>query len=155
LGLRAWMRKEVLDQLSEVIDQGFIFVRYMEWLAVLVAFLGLANSMILGVRERRRELALYRAVGMERSQLWRMVLGEAAFTGAAGTVIAVLFGGMLGAYWVRFTLTDILGWRVDYHFPVLTGIFVVASGVLICVAAAWYPAWMAARVDISSGIRED
>ena len=65
-------------------------------LAIVVALLGIVNTLALSVVERTRELALLRAVGMSRAQMREMVRAEATLIGLIGAVLGVVLGLFLG-----------------------------------------------------------
>ncbi len=119
--------------------------------AVLVAGLGIANTLALSVVERTRELGLLRAVGMARRRLRRMVRVEgvliALFGGVLGLAVGVGFGaalvGVLPTENAEFTLP---GWR-------LVGLVVVAG--LLGVLASALPARRAGRLDVLRAIAEE
>ena len=118
--------------------------------AVLVAALGIANTLALSVVERTRELGLLRAVGMTRRRMRRMVRVEGVlislFGGFLGLVVGVAFGaalvGALPAETVEFTLP----WQRLF-------VLLFIAGALGIVAAA-LPARRAARLDVLEAIAE-
>ena len=65
-------------------------------LAIVVALLGIVNTLALSVVERTRELALLRAVGMSRAQMREMVRAEATLIGLIGALLGVVLGLFLG-----------------------------------------------------------
>jgi putative ABC transport system permease protein len=118
-------------------------------LSVLIAALGIVNTLALSVTERTREIGLLRAVGMSRWQLRRMLRYEsvviAAFGASLGLGIGVAFGWALQRV-LADDGTDVL--RVPFGQLAL---YVVAAAVLGVVAAIW-PARRAARMDVLRAI---
>ena len=119
--------------------------------AVLVAGLGIANTLALSVVERTRELGLLRAVGMARRRVRRMVRVEgvliALFGGVLGLVVGVGFGAALVAALPAETV------ELTLPFQRLA-LLLVVSGALGVVAAA-LPARRAARLDVLAAIAEE
>ena len=118
-------------------------------LAILIALLGIVNTLALSVYERTRELGLLRAVGMSRRQVRRMIRWE--------SVVIALIGGVLG-----LTVGVFFGWALvraladegvtDFAVPAgQLVIFLVTAGLVGVVAAIW-PARRAARLDILRAI---
>ncbi|MCA9969669.1 MAG: FtsX-like permease family protein, partial [Anaerolineales bacterium] len=104
-GSRAWLStpQQELDGIIGVSDQleglanGFLL------LAILAAALGMVNTTMMSVSERRRELGTLRAIGATRRQLRRILVGEAALIGAIGGLVGLLTGaGMVGIYALAF-----------------------------------------------------
>src|SRR5690606_39338106 len=85
-------RQEFLDAQEAQIDQILVTVNVLLLLAVVIAVLGIANTLALSVFERTRELGLLRAVGMSRRQTRRMVRWEAAIVSVFGAVLGVALG---------------------------------------------------------------
>jgi putative ABC transport system permease protein len=108
------------------------------WFVTLIALLGIANTQALSLIERRRELGLLRAVGMQRHQVTRMIRAETLVVGLLGTALGLLIG--LAAAWLAV--------RALSGFP--TGGLVVPAGgllgsALVAVLASLLAARMTAR----------
>jgi len=118
-------------------------------LAVLIAMIGIVNTLMLSVFERTHEIGLLRAVGMRRRQVRAMIRAEAVILSLFGAVIGVVVGTALGVAFAaslsKQGITDIV---VPYGSLV---VFLVLAGLLGLVAASW-PARRAARMDVLSAI---
>ena len=118
-------------------------------LSLIIAILGVINTLGLSVIERTREVGLLRAVGVDRRQMRTMIRLEsvvvAVLGGVLGTVLGVLFGGAMVTALEEDGLTEL-----PIPWPLLGGFLLVAavSGVL----AAWFPARRAARLDVLQAI---
>ncbi|WP_062200697.1 ABC transporter permease [Demequina salsinemoris] len=120
--------------------------------ALLIAILGVANTLLLSVTERTREIGLLRAVGVRKSSIWRMITIEAMVMAIFGTILGMLLGVGLGAALVRaleeFGFTTIaIPW-------VWLAVYTVGAAIAGVVAAIW-PAWQASRMDILKAIATD
>ena len=142
------LNSDIRSQVESVIDSSFAYTRALEIAALLVALLGLMNTLLVTVMERTRELGLSRAIGMTRAQITRMILLEAASQGSLGAMIAAVLGLGLGFFWVTRNLTSVLGWIVDFYVPWNSIASTLFLGLLVTLLAAWYPARRAARLDI-------
>ena len=72
--------------------------------ALMIAILGVANTLLLSVTERTREIGLLRAVGIKRSAVWGMITLESVVMAMFGTILGIILGVGLGA-----ALVDSLG----------------------------------------------
>jgi putative ABC transport system permease protein len=118
-------------------------------LAVLVALIGIVNTLMLSVFERTREIGLLRAVGMKRRQVRTMVRSEAVILAVFGAIIGILAGTAMGA-----ALSSSLKEQgiTDTVIPFTSMIvFLVLAGILGLIAAGW-PARRAARLDVLAAI---
>ncbi|MFI6443722.1 ABC transporter permease [Kitasatospora sp. NPDC050543] len=121
-------------------------------LAVLIALLGIANTLTLAVHERTRELGLLRAVGQTRAQLRGMVRWESVLVAAFGTVGGLGLGVFLG--WALVRASDGAGTGAFAIPPVRLAVVLVA-GLLAGAVAGLRPAGRAARLDILRAIAAD
>ncbi|MEV7024251.1 ABC transporter permease [Kitasatospora sp. NPDC093558] len=121
-------------------------------LAVLIALLGIANTLTLAVHERTRELGLLRAVGQTRAQLRGMVRWESVLVAAFGTVGGLGLGAFLG--WALVRASDSAG-TGSFAIPPLQLAVVLAAGLLAGAVAGLRPAGRAARLDILRAIATD
>lgn len=105
---------------------------------MLIALLGIANTLTLTAHERTRELGLLRAVGQTRAQLRAMVRWESVLVAAFGTVGGLVLGGVLG--WVLVKASDATsGAAYAFSVPPLQLTVVALVGVAAGVLAGWRP----------------
>ena len=120
--------------------------------AVLIATLGVVNTLTVNVIERVREIGLLRAVGMTRRQVWRSVAVEAGILGLAGAILGIVVGLAVGAAMVLLA-----GGRLDVGagVPWPTVGLTLILGVVVAMLAAAYPAYLASRLSIVRAVRYD
>jgi putative ABC transport system permease protein len=118
-------------------------------LAVLIALIGIVNTLMLSVFERTREIGLLRAVGMRRRQVRIMIRSEAVILAIFGAIIGIVIGTGMGLALVASLKQQGV---TDTAVPVsnLVG-FLVLAAVLGLVAAGW-PARRAAKLDVLAAI---
>ncbi len=100
--------------------------------AIVVAVLGIANTLLVSVTDRRREFATLRAVGARRSTVRLSVWFEAASIAAIGVILGVAFGAVDLAYELEVVRRDYAGLTLDYAFPVR--LVLVLGATMICAA---------------------
>jgi putative ABC transport system permease protein len=147
VGVRS--QADFLAQLTSQVDTAVIMLYVLLGLSILIAVLGIINTLALSILERTRELGLLRAVGMPRSQLTQMVAVESVVITTFGALLGVLVGSALGTAVVRavpdeFIAVLSLPWR---SMAVFLGL-----AVLVGLAAAIIPAVRAARTDVLRAI---
>jgi putative ABC transport system permease protein len=118
-------------------------------LAVVIALIGIVNTLMLSVFERTREIGLLRAVGMRRGQVKAMIRSEAVIIALLGAVIGVVMGTAVGLA-LASALRNNGVTVVAVPLPSLIA-FVVVSAILGLIAATW-PARRAAGLDVLSAI---
>ncbi|MEU9704052.1 FtsX-like permease family protein [Streptomyces sp. NPDC047981] len=144
-------REEYAESSAGGIDMMLTLVYALLALAVLIALLGIANTLTLAIHERTRELGLLRAVGQTRAQLKAMVRWESVLVAAFGTAGGVLLGGFLG--WVLVKASDgASDSAFAFALPPLQLAVVALVGLAAGALAAWRPARRAARLDVLRAI---
>ncbi len=89
-------------------------------IAVLVAMLGIVNTLTVSITDRRRELGVLRAVGALRGQIRRTIWIEALTVAVLGLALGFAFGAINLYYMLEIGRRDIAGLRLGYRFPVQT-----------------------------------
>ena len=141
----ASLKTEVL----RIFDNTFTITYALEIIAVAVAILGVAATLITLILDRKPELALLRWTGAEQRQIRKMVVIEAALLGAISQGLGVTAGILLSLILVFVINVQSFGWTIQYHLP--AG-FLLQSSLLILLATALsgiYPAYRAARMPPS------
>ncbi|MFD7510241.1 ABC transporter permease [Streptomyces sp. NPDC059853] len=140
---------ELKEQIREQIGQLLNMVYGLLALAIVVAVLGVVNTLALAVVERTREIGLLRAIGLSRRQLRRMIRLESVVIALFGALLGVGLGLAWGA--ASHRLMALEGMRVlEIPWPVITAVF--AGAALVGLVAALAPAFRAGRMNILTAI---
>ncbi|MDN5895037.1 MAG: ABC transporter permease [Nocardioides sp.] len=134
------------------IDKALLLIYGLLALALVIAVLGIVNTLALSVIERTREVGLLRAIGLSRRQLRTMIRLESVVIAVLGAVLGTVLGLIFGVVLMR-DLRDQGLEVVDVPYAQL-GSFLVIS-VFIGVLAAVFPARRAARLDVLEAIATD
>ncbi|MGW2238292.1 ABC transporter permease [Streptomyces sp. NPDC001759] len=144
-------REEYAQSSAGGIDMMLTLVYALLALAVLIALLGIANTLTLAVHERTRELGLLRAVGQTRSQLRAMVRWESVLVAAFGTAGGLGLGAFLG--WVLVKASDgASDSSFAFALPPTRLLVVTLVGLTAGALAGLRPARRAARLDVLRAI---
>lgn len=147
--LSVFTQTELQERNEEQLDRLLYIVYAMLGLSIVIAALGVVNTMALSVVERTREIGLLRAVGASRRQVRRMVRWEAIIVSTLGGLLGVGIGIVVGAAVRRSLAED--GLEV-FSLPQGTIAIVFAAAIAIGVVGAVLPARRAARLDILRSI---
>lgn len=144
-------RDEYAQSAAGGIDMMLTLVYALLALAVLIALLGIANTLTLAIHERTRELGLLRAVGQTRAQLRAMVRWESVLVAAFGTAGGLALGGFLG--WVLVKASDgATDSAFAFAVPPVQLVVVALVGLAAGALAGLRPARRAARLDVLRAI---
>lgn len=140
---------EFAEEQRAPIDQLVLMIFALLGLALLIAVLGIVNTLALSVIERTREVGLLRAIGVTRPQLRRMITLESVVISVLGAVLGVVLGIGFGVA-MMFALRDEGLEVISVPFGQLA-VFLVLS-LVVGVLAAVFPARRAARLDVLQAI---
>ncbi|HZE34476.1 MAG TPA: ABC transporter permease, partial [Actinoallomurus sp.] len=135
-------RQEYVDSQASGVNSLLTLVYVMLALAIVIALLGIANTLSLSVHERTRELGLLRAVGATRGQLRAIIRWESLIVALFGTAGGLGLGLLPGWALARAATGG------TFAAPVVQLVVIVVIGALAGVLAALRPARRAGRMDI-------
>ncbi len=138
------------QQFESIIDNSLVAINVLLALAVIIALIGIANTLALSVHERTRELGLLRAVGMTRRQTRRMIRWEAVLVALFGAVLGVATGVVFGWGAVSAMPADTFGGSL--RVPAVDIAVVVVLAALATLVAAWLPARRAGKLNVLDAI---
>lgn len=136
---------DVKQYILRVTDQWFSLSSVQIAVAVLVAILGIVNTLTVSITDRRRELGVLQAVGGLHSQIRHTIWMEALAIGALGLILGLGFGAVNLYYILQIVHEDIAGMRLDYVFPLGTALALVPTILGSAFIAALWPAQAAVR----------
>jgi putative ABC transport system permease protein len=142
-------RQEFRDNQKAQIDQTLYTISILLVFAVIIAALGIANTMALSVYERTRELGLLRAVGMSRRQLRRMVRWESVLVAIFGATLGIVLGLLFGFAAVSAMPESVVN---TFAVPVATLVTIVIAAGIVGVIAAFFPARRAGKLNVLRAI---
>jgi putative ABC transport system permease protein len=137
---------------QSLVDKIFSFFDVTSLIAVVVASLGVVNTLTMSVLERMQEIGMLRAIGMTRAQVVKMVLAEAGLIGIIGDVLGMVTGIVLGQVLV-IGMGTMTGYEISFSLPTGDLLVSVAAALLISQLAAIFPARRAARVRILEAVQ--
>ncbi|MFN8015904.1 MAG: FtsX-like permease family protein [Acidimicrobiia bacterium] len=148
-GLNANDITSLRKQQSKQIDQLLALIYVLLALSILIAAVGILNTMSLSILERRRELGMLRAIGVLKKQVRAFIRFESIIVSVMGATIGMLFG-VLGSYLFLQALKE----QGINKFAIDPGnmIFILIIAAVIGVVAGAWPAWRATKVDILKAV---
>jgi putative ABC transport system permease protein len=136
---------ELKRYILKITDQWFGLTSVQIAVAVLVAILGIVNTLTVSITDRRRELGVLQAVGGLHGQIRRTIWLEALSIGTLGLALGFSLGAVNLYYILQIVHHDIAGMRLDYVFPTGTVMALVPTILGAALVAAIWPAESAVR----------
>lgn len=151
-GMRADTREEFIESVTGIIRSLTKLVSSVNLVAVLVAALGVANTLLMTTFERRRDLGVLRAVGMRRGELRRMVMIEALLLASLGVILSWAVGTGIGVF--AHKMTEL---QTGLDFPLVLEprvyLQVVLLGLAASAVAALYPAHRVGALQVTEALQ--
>ncbi|MCS6953981.1 MAG: ABC transporter permease [Bryobacteraceae bacterium] len=135
---------EVRREILRLTDQWFGMTYNQIAVAVLVAVLGIVNTLTVSITDRRRELGVLQSVGGLRQQVRHTVWMEAVGIGLIGLVLGLALGAV-NLYYTVEMVHRVAGLRIDYQYPWGVAALLVPGMLLVALASALWPAEKAVR----------
>jgi putative ABC transport system permease protein len=161
-GFEAATLQTFLDQVNRIFTILQVMLSSVGLLALLVASIGIINTMIMAIYERTREIGILKALGSSNGDVLRMFMVEAGLIGLLGGVVGVLSGWLLGLLLnviiIDYMKREQVPMLMEAPFFVVTwelvgGALVFAT--LVGILAGLYPAFRAARLDPLAALRHE
>jgi len=145
-------REGFIGDLASQITQFVTFIYGLLIMSIIIALIGIANTLSLSINERTRELGLLRAVGMHRGQMRSLVRWEAVLISVLGTVIGLTLGLLMSRAMIASLGTQGL---TRFSVPVGSLVTIMITAALLGTAASILPARRAGRLTILDAIAEE
>jgi len=155
LGVVVAPNSELRRAAIAVFDRTFAITWALEAVALVVAMLGAANSLLALVLDRRRELGLLRYLGASPRQIQGMILTEAGFLGLLAAILGLALGLALSVLLIFVVNRQSFGWTIQFHPPGAMMAAALAAVWSVTLAAALYPARVAARLNPAEVVHEE
>ncbi len=121
---------------------------------LLVAAVGTANSMLISVLERVREIGTLRSVGLTRGQIRRMFMIEVGALFITGILLSIPVAASIQIAGTMFD-KNVNGWVLDVSIPWAKNMAVAIAMAFVVSLSAVYPSWLASKIDPIKALRSE
>ncbi|MBN1171126.1 MAG: ABC transporter permease [Micromonosporaceae bacterium] len=140
---------DLVDEATSSLDQVLLMIQILLGLAILIAILGIINTLALSIIERTRELGMLRAIGLRRAQLMRMIAVESVIISVFGAILGLTVGSGLGVAIVKALESEGIT-TMSLPWGDMATYLIVAA--IVGVIAAAIPAIRAMRINVLAAI---
>jgi putative ABC transport system permease protein len=143
------LRKEVL----KIFDQTFAITYALEFIAIIVAILGIINSLNALIIDRQRDIGIIRAVGAFRKQIEKTTLIEAGMIGFFSHILGLICGFLLSILLIYVINKQSFGWTIQFSIPLWSLIESWLVVMVTSIGAGLIPARRAAKMNVVESLR--
>ncbi|HJW95175.1 MAG TPA: FtsX-like permease family protein [Thermoanaerobaculia bacterium] len=145
----------IRGEVMKIFDQTFLITYALLGVAIIVAVLGIVNTLAALILERTRELALLRVTGVTARELRTMLVLESTILGIVSTITGIVMGYVLSWILIYVINKQSFGWTIEFHTPAA----LIATSLAVTLAASalagLVPARLANRIHIPTAIKSE
>jgi putative ABC transport system permease protein len=146
---------EIRGEVMKIFDQTFLITYALLAVAIVVAVLGVINTLAALILERKRELALLRVLGMTVAQVRRMLVLESSVLGLTSTAAGLAMGYALSWILIYVINKQSFGWTIAFHTPVKLIATSLAVTFVASLIAGLVPSRLARRIDLAMAMKAE
>jgi putative ABC transport system permease protein len=145
--------RELRNEVLKIFDQTFAITYALEFIAIIVAILGIINSLNALIIERRRDIGIVRAVGAFRRQIEKTTLIEAGMIGFFSHLFGLICGFLLSILLIYVINKQSFGWTIQFSIPIRSLIESWLIVMVTSIGAGIIPARRAAKMNMVESLR--
>lgn len=153
--LFVFSHQDLRERILDIFDQTFAITYVFEVIALLAAALGIANTFLVLIMERRRDIGIYRAIGATRRSIAALIITESGIMGLVSYILGGLGGTILSVILIFVVNKQSFGWTIQPVFPAEVYIIAFLLTSLVSISASLIPATLASRTNIVEAMRMD
>jgi putative ABC transport system permease protein len=146
---------EIRGEVMKIFDQTFLITYALLAVAIVVAVLGVINTLAALILERKLELALLRVLGMTIAQVRRMLVLESSVLGVTSTAAGLAMGYVLSWILIYVINKQSFGWTIAFHTPVRLIAASLAVTFIASLVAGLVPSRLARRIDLAMAMKAE
>ncbi|MBD0305723.1 MAG: ABC transporter permease [Nitrospiraceae bacterium] len=145
--------RQLKQEILAIFDRTFAVTYALELITVVIAILGIINTLVTSIFERQRELATLRSIGASARQVHLLMLCESAYLGLFGGIFGVIAGVLLSIVLIEVVNKQSFGWTVQFTLSAGLLVKAVALASAAALSAGYLPARWASNQRIADGLR--
>jgi putative ABC transport system permease protein len=145
--------RELRNEVLKIFDQTFAITYTLEFIAIIVAILGIINSLNALIIERQRDIGIIRAVGAFRRQIEKTTLIEAGMIGFFSHILGLICGFLLSILLIYVINKQSFGWTIQFSIPLWSLIESWLVVMVTSIGAGLIPARRAAKMNLVESLR--
>jgi putative ABC transport system permease protein len=139
--------KEIRKKIFKIFDRSFAITYAIEFIAIVISLIGIANTLLAFVIERKREISILRYLGGSWNQIKGVLILSAGISAMSGIFLGVVLGLLISIIFIKVVNQISFGWIVNYQIPFL---FIFLLTIILFVSttvAGFFPSAIAKKID--------
>ncbi len=153
--VEVFLNRELKQEILRIFERTFAITAALQAIASLVAAIAVVTVLFALVNERKQDLSLLRALGAARWQTAKVVLWKAGILGAIGGAGGLAAGAVIGVILVKVVNLQSFRWSLQLIWPIGDLLLLYLGVVIACALAGAVPAWVVAKRNLQTVIRDD
>jgi putative ABC transport system permease protein len=145
--------KQIREQVFKTFDDTFAVTYALQLIAVIVAGVGIFDTLLALLLERGRELAVLRATGASKAQVQRWILLEFGLVGLLGWALSLAAGSLLAWQLIFVINRQFFGWTIQPALPLFVPLQALVLALAAALGAGLIPSRAAARADLARSLQ--
>ncbi len=139
--------RELRERVLAIFNKSFAITYAIELISIIVSLIGVVNTLLALVLERKREISIIRYLGGSWKQIENMLVLSAAVVGISGIAMGALIGPIMSSIFIQVINKISFGWEIHFNIPALYLTAVILMLFLSTLAAGLIPGRVARRID--------
>ncbi len=159
MGFRTFSYAEEFEEIRQFFLYFNMALGVIGFIAMITASLGIVNTMVMSIVERRREIGVLKSLGADELDIRWLFLVESGMIGTVGAVVGIVFGWLITRLASVIAKAIMANYGIDetelFSLPIWLILTALAFGLVVSLLAGFYPAARAARVEPVEALRND
>ena len=139
--------QELRDKIFDIFNKTFAITYAIEFISILVSLIGVINTLVALVFERKREISIVRYMGGSWKQIQQSLMLSSGITGITGIFLGTLLGPLMSIILIRVVNKISFGWEIHFKMPVLSLAVVTLILFITTLLAGLLPSKVAQKID--------
>ncbi len=139
--------KEIRKKIFKIFDRSFAITYAIEFIAIVISLIGIANTLLAFVIERKREISIIRYLGGSWKQIKGVLILSAGISATSGIFLGVILGILISIIFIKVVNQISFGWVVTYQIPFLFLFFLTVILFISTTLAGFFPSTIAKKID--------
>jgi putative ABC transport system permease protein len=139
--------RQLRQKILTIFDRSFSITYAIEFIAILVSLIGVINTLLVLVFEKKREISTLRYLGMSWKQIRDNLVLSAGITGISGIILGLTIGYLMSMIFIHVVNKISFGWEIEFRIPLFYLSLVTAGLFLTTLLASLIPSKIARKID--------